>query len=357
MKTKDTKEMLVSDYLADKRDDTKKSDSLIRRLEKYLSGEADPELILILQVLRTLRADIDQKEFSECCAVAAPIFEQLENTTTWGYIEFNALSSVIGYHINYEKTLELFQEALDVLEDEEYMNNPKFNAICTTLHFNITLRLLRVKYFDHDVDTVKLEDLFTRSYKHVMGVSVRKGLPHQHIPQVRRGIFENNIELINSGLYRLDELNEKKRYRTTRDEIAEYLSHMDGDLSKPLLNFLVGHQLRKLRNLRNMTPLELGHAIDVDQNAITAIERGDDGVSVQRLYKLANVLGTDMRYFFGDEDKKAEDVDPFMLTVKAYMSGTTEADKTLILKVIKTLMEDRYPDLGKKSRKKSPTRL
>jgi len=351
MYNKVTKEQLTKEFFAFKMAKDPNTYKLIVRLEKYLLKEPDAELTLFLYVLRTFQADNDQQEFVNCCAIASPIFEHLENTTDWGYTEFYILSMMIGYHSDYGKTRELFQEAMDVLNDGEYTDDPKFKSLCTIMNFNLTLRMLRAKYIDSGVDKDELESSFMRSYKHVIDVCVPKNIPLQYALQTRRGIFENNLKFVEDGLSKLSELGEKKLYKTTKDEIAEYLVFMDEELSKRLSNFVLGYQVRKRRTELNMTTLDLATALNTDQPSVNAIERGDDGVSVDRLKKLCRILSVGAGYFFGDDTKKDESADPFIHAIRACMNGTTDSDKTFVVNLINFLLDEKYPDRGKRGSK------
>ena len=351
MRTKVTKQTLIDDFfvLTSKDSDSRDTDRFIIKLEKYLDAkESDAQLTLILLSLKTIKADSDQQDFLKCCAIAAPIFEQLEVTTNWGYLDFYILASVIGYHSDYNKTHELFQEAIDVLEDKEYVNDLKFKAMVTVLHINITLRMIRAMYFEPQVNKKALAASFKHSYKYAMDWCTRKNLPFQYVLQVRRGIFENHIELVDTGLSKLHELGEKKRYKTTKDEIVEYLFYMDDELSQPLERYLIGYQLRKRRKEIGMEAIDIAIALDSDQNTITAIERGEYGISIARLKKISKILGVGAAYLLGDESQKPEDTDPFILKVKARMTKATESDKDAAIKLIEIMMENKYPDSNEK---------
>jgi transcriptional regulator with XRE-family HTH domain len=355
MRYKESRELLVSDFLEFSSSDEKKNERLIARLEKYIAKNPDNELKLILNTALTLQSDYEQEEFSKCCDAATPVFEYLMNKRMkdWEYLEFYVLSCVMGYNMDFDKTFKLFQEVLGVLHKKPYEKDPKYSAICTAFHINITLRMLRARYFEIDpADQEKMAELkiaFLHSYNLSMAVCKDKDLPLQHVLNVRKGVFDNNSDLGNKGIETLQEIGAKRWLATTKDEIVEFLYQMnEAELSKPLLNFMVGHPVRKLRKERNMSADDLADVLDTDPNAIRAIERGDDGVSVDRLRRLARILGVHTGYFFGDKSKKSED-DPFILSVKARMAGSTEEDKMYALKAINLIMEMRSSNKNQKA--------
>jgi len=343
---KDTKEILLNEYFASKDRSEQKQDRLITKLEKHIAKEPDTELLLALLDLKTINANISQQSFADRCAIALPIFEELENALEWGYLQLHVLSVVIANHPDFNKTLWFFQKAVDTI-NHKYADTPGFKSIATSLHYNFTVRILRAKYKDPNVDNKKLKALFEHSYNHVMDVCVRHDLPLQYTLQVIRGVFNNKIELIEQGLAKLKELGEKQRYANAKSEIVEFLWYMN-DISKELTSFVIGYQIRKRRKEMNMDAFDLAIELDTDDNAIMSIERGDDGVSIYRLIKLAKILKVNMSYFFGDEGGKSEDTNSFATKINIYMGGATESDKEFVLNHAKMYMESKYPNRGKK---------
>jgi len=345
-----TKETLLHEFLTSKSGNIKEDEKLISKIKKYLDTQADAELSCVLHTLKACIADYSLKGFDECCKIAVPVFEHLENTQTWKYTELFVLATIIGYHPDFKKTYDIFQEALDVIADEHSADS-EYRTIIYAMHSNFTKRMLRVRYFEPTFETQKLGDLFMCSYNYVMDICKQKNLPQQYKLQIRRGVFENNIKLVGSGLDAYKKVSNITQYKMCKYEIAEYLFHMDGDLTSDLAKFIVGHQLTKRMDEIGMSASDLAFALDSDYNVITSVMRGESGMSLRRLCKVARLLDTDVNYFIGDEGKKSEEVDPFMLSVKSWMDDSTDSDKELVLNMIELIMRDRYPDRGGKRKK------
>ena len=350
MATTSIKEALLNEFFTSKGSNIKGHEKLIAKIEKYLDKQADTELTLVLHTIRTSLAVYNLKEFDQCCEYATKIFEHLENTQTWGYTEMFILAIVIGYCLDFNKTLEIFEEALDVITDQ-HSNDSKYKSIVHVMHLNLTRRILRVRYFEIDFDKQKLADSFMRSYNYAMDLCIQKNLPQQYKLQVRRGVFENNIKFVESGLAKYKEVSNSAQYKLCKDEIADYLFHMDGDLTSELAKFIVGHQLTKRMDEVGMTAADLAFALDSDYNVITAVMRGETGMSLHRLCKVARILDTNVNYFIGDEGKRTEEDNPFIVSVKSWMDNSTDSDKALVLSMIELIMRDRYPHKGSKKKK------
>ncbi|MCL2840726.1 MAG: helix-turn-helix domain-containing protein [Defluviitaleaceae bacterium] len=345
---KTIKEQLIAEFLHHKSSDSIKTNKLIIKFEKELNKSPDAEVTLFMYALKVQKSRDDNKSFKESCAIATPIFEQIESTVTWGYHELLALSFVIGYSADFDKTVSFYKKAQDVLSDKKYVDNPEFVAMGLSMTGNFTLRILRAKYFDKDVSDDTLKPLFQESYNSLMEVFSDTQLSHKYILEVRRGIFENNMALVDSGLSKLLELTDKKRYASAVAEIVECLANMNELLSKPLQDFFIGHQAKKRRIELKLSVFDVAVALDTDQSTISAIERGDNGVSTHRLSQLAKVLFVREQYFFGDDTKKLDITDPFIVAMQANIHDATEEEKEFILSFTKQLLSLKNPKRGKR---------
>jgi len=335
MKITDTKELLINEYLALKSKETKKNNRLVSRIEEFNSKEPDAQLTLIMHTCNAQKMDIKSNNFEECCTIAAPIFKILENTTHWGIVELAAISMVIGYNPDSNDTIRFFEEAIDVLNDDDYVCVPKCKSIRLTIYYNLTSRILRAKYYEPNMNALLLERLFKECYQLVIEFCKDKNLPWKYILEARRAVFENNLKLLDYSLSMLDKLGDRWSYRTTRDEIVEYLLLMDGELSKLLTHILRGYQMRKRRRELGIPAAQLAKALECEEIAINAMERGDDGISLHRLYKVARELNVCMDYFCGDENCLTNH---HPSSVDALIHDAPEEDRAFIYNMVKTYL-------------------
>ena len=296
-KSNDTKEILLKDFLAFKFASSRDIDKLITRFERLIATQRipDDELILPMLATKTIKADNERQPVEECSRIAAPIFENLENATEWRYIPLCSLAMVIGHHASYNTAMERMQEALDVILDD-HSEDPKYMRLCTVFHINILVRMIRTKYLEPNIDMAALEKAFKRSYDYAMEVCVRNDAPLQYVLQARLGIFEGNVELVKTNLATLKELGEKKMYKTTKDELGDYIRFMGSKLDTPLQNFFSGYNARNERIRQKRRVSEVAAKLDMDDNVLNAIERGDGGMSIVTLKDLATTLNVSSDY-------------------------------------------------------------
>jgi transcriptional regulator with XRE-family HTH domain len=67
----------------------------------------------------------------------------------------------------------------------------------------------------------------------------------------------------------------------------------------------VGRSIRKLRESRGLTGEQLAARIGSDKGTISRIERGEAGLSVERLQKIAAVLGVPVSELLAESNRPA----------------------------------------------------
>ncbi|MGH2973615.1 MAG: helix-turn-helix domain-containing protein [Solirubrobacterales bacterium] len=76
------------------------------------------------------------------------------------------------------------------------------------------------------------------------------------------------------------------------------------DARKDEVDAALGRVLRKTRDAKGLTQSELGSRVRLSRASIANIERGDQGVSVALMRRLANALQVESRQFFAKIDRE-----------------------------------------------------
>ena len=71
----------------------------------------------------------------------------------------------------------------------------------------------------------------------------------------------------------------------------------------------IGKKLKKFRNDKGFTQKELGDMIGVQNNSISAYERGAASLGQDLLYSLANCLDVNVDDFFPEQEHKTNDLE------------------------------------------------
>ena len=117
----------------------------------------------------------------------------------------------------------------------------------------------------------------------------------------------------------------------------------------------LGHRIRELRKLKNISQMELAYSIDMSMNTISYIELGKTAAKIDTLNKIAQRLGVEIDDLFDFFEvpqtnkivrKKVEEISHKMIECDQELISTISQMVTLMIK-------HNQPCLASKSRKKN----
>jgi len=97
-----------------------------------------------------------------------------------------------------------------------------------------------------------------------------------------------------------------------------------------------------------MSSSQFADLLDISQNAVTAIERGDVSASPMRAKRIAQILGVTLGYLYGEITEMTEKQDPYVIKMKALLMNASEEDKKIVTDVAEAFLSSRYPNTGEK---------
>jgi len=355
----DVKEMLIDEFLAFRSfHDVKQIDEFIKLIKPLISenNETNDELKYLLLVMKAAREDCISSDFAKCRKIASPIFKWLTAKKDLEYFEIIILYTVLPHAPTYKLADELAQNAIRVLKSK-YAYVKKQKPIIYTIYTNMTLRLVRARYFDmknpakQNDELQEIEVLFSQYMKLIKAVCAEKNLyALSTVLDVRKALFEGDCEGIVSGLDKLDEAQEKEWLKTTRDEVVEYLSQLNTKLTTKLRDLLIGKRIQTRRNVIGITTIELADHIGEDEKTICEYERGGKGIRESQLYEIAEALNTDVAFLVGDNDTataaRVED-DLLVHKIQLAVRNASETDKQYILDFVRGYMKQKKILCGK----------
>ena len=330
------KEYYVDRFLSFKNDDNKELDDLVKNLEAYVSESgSDAQLELILYAFKVFKEEYHASSFGDCCKAAAPIFELLK-TVDWGWVELQALACVIGYTPNYKIAVELKQKAFDVL-GKNFANHKSFKSTKMRYNFSLSLRLLRARYYENP-NPEEIEAEFDQCVNEAISVYEKWGFEAlKRVLLVRKALFYGNSDDVVTHIYALQKTKDKVWLATTKDEVVEYFQALGDNLNTDLKNLAIGHQIRKRRREIRLKVRDVATAIGTATSVVYEFESGSRGISNTRLCSVAQILKTDMAYFFGGSNKQVPDAvtDATIHKVVQLMSNMSEKQKEYIIGIVR----------------------
>ena len=363
MSTSEIHEQFLDEALSLKNHDFEKRVNLIDKIDSYLSENAgDLPSSLLLQSLKFRKIANDPLKFEECRALAAPMIDELEKAISWQRLEFYVLTAVIGYTYDYNKSLELADEAIAVLEDEEFANKKEFIGCKHSIIFNIIRRLLRALQSEIDPADTKSVAYLTDRFNYFYDLSMAWCIKIDHTAlvialEIRRAIFINSYEDVLSGMILLDKIN-KQWQKFMQEEVAEYACRMQGKkIPSKMIRFLIGVNIRTLREERNLSTLEFALMLDTSQQVVNGFESGRRGISNEKLSEVANILRVDIAYFYTFNNTERQNslkrdfviTDPKLQKLFITLSTAPEEVREYTIKLLEELVKHQISLVNKKA--------
>jgi len=326
-----TKEYFIDGFLAF--NDIENVAKYINRLEAYISKSGyDLQLELILHYYRMTQADAIENSYEKALEEATQIFELLKNTE-WGWLEIQVLGSAIGRTPHYTMSEELMQKAFCIL-DNEFSDHELYEFTKCRFYINLTLRLLRARYYD-SANPADIQAKFDWYMQQALSFCEKKNyITYRTILLTRQAIFYGDSDKILECLDNLKTTEDKMWIKTTKDEVVEYFQRLKSSATTDLKNLIVGWQMYKRRIELGISTADLASAIGISSpTTINLYERGGRGVGPARLCKVAEVLGVDISYFYGETNAEPANITTDIITYKMVqlMSQMSEGDKEYLL--------------------------
>jgi len=340
-----SKNHLISEFYNIRGNDIAKMDKLIAEIEANISKkEPDAQLQLLIHSLEAHKEELSGSNFATICKTVTPILDILQHIV-WGLLEIDVLSFSINHIESYQLTIELMKKAIALL-DSKYNRDEHTAARRFLFYFNISLRLLRAKFYDAltPEEFENLEELFEHCINQAISICEEKSsfngfITYRTVLLTRQAIFHGNADKVLECIHALRNGDDKAWLKTTSDEVVEYCKFMGRNVTTTMKNFMVGYLMKKRRVEIGMTTAELADAVGASQTNINEIERGANGVSGKRLIAVAQVLGVEASYFLGNTQPQNSVQDITTHKLLQLMQQMNKQQKEFVYNMAKQFMQ------------------
>ena len=347
----DTKQILIDEFFTIKDGRGTEVDSFIIKLKLYTAAnEHDREMKHMLARMQAVKESYNSSNFELCRDITSGIFDELleDSTLHLSFVEVIILARVIEFAPTIKIAKHVAQKTIDLLE-AEYINEKKCKTAKWMVSFNIIPRLIQAKYpnsesLKEEIDPIEIQSLFKHHMEIARHISDKNNLlPHIALLKMREGVFFANSELIDEGLTWLMKHERKNWYPSARDELMAYYIHLRGDITKNQLDILIGYRINEKRESLNIPIEYAAEFIGLSESGLNQIETGRRGAKSIHLYKLAQLFGVDVSFFFYGEVKTPlscgddEKLELLLQEIKLNMQGTTDELKKQISIIVKAL--------------------
>jgi len=266
------------------------------------------QIIDILILFKMYEASYKYNDFDTSQAIVKPILSRLMNTDSWNLYDIRILVRVIGYPKTYKDAHELAQKALSLLE--QYVDHERYHHIKRSIHFNISYRLLRARYFDielvEDEDIAELDKLFNEHIEKALSMCKEKDLKLEEAALlIRRGVYEKDYDLIDANLETIKQFGERAAHKMMQDEVNDYNAYVGDAISAKQFNVMIGRNIKKLRELRCMTQRELARRVDLAPITLNHIEIGHRSAASHKLFLISHALNVKVDSLYNRDEKNS----------------------------------------------------
>ena len=163
-------------------------------------GKQVSHALNLLQIYKQVSTDF-MYNFFYSCNLALPIFDQLDNETSWDIYDIRLLASSLNHHQDYKKVCSMFHLMIEKLE--AYHDHPLYEKIPPVALVNLLRCLLNAKYLEEDVwkRDPELVGMFISYSAQAMFLLGKTGMK-EYIPVVklRQALVHGNLKLAESFL-------------------------------------------------------------------------------------------------------------------------------------------------------------
>jgi transcriptional regulator with XRE-family HTH domain len=315
-----------------------KAKALLNKIDKYLEKleEKDRQLSYVKILLKVYEEEFNFHDFGEACRLASPVVQSLLHITIseWDFYDLRFGQVALTWTKSFEEGEELLKRILVMLN--KYIDNePKPTyKIRLFSHMNMITRLLKADFMEIDAGrelnrSVNLERVFKDSFDSAFAICECKGeelKKYKFVLLIRNSLFDRDYESVDLYLSELKKIVDKEFYKAMVDSIMPYMPYAGFFITEKQLKIMVGSKLREFRERAGLTAEDIGKVLGYKIAHITAIERGERGLSLYQIHKIAHRYGVTIDMFCNDtkENKIISKIEVAFEKLKMKATGLNE---------------------------------
>ncbi|MCL1936635.1 MAG: helix-turn-helix transcriptional regulator [Defluviitaleaceae bacterium] len=303
----DTKENLLNAFFNMKGNSRP---DLLPRIEEELKeyrqkNGYDRQIEDVLLLCTAFKLELEFNDFEEACKTLLPIIErEANNPNELDLTDIRIITLTLAHVPTYVQSILIGKKLLKNLQ--KYTSYKGYFRLKMAIHANTAYRIIRAKYFD-DVEN-SYEELKNEFLTHIdtaLAICNREDFfdAAKGVNLARKGIFLEDMELINKGLNLTKEKGNEHQYKMLVTDVDKYKSYIKFPTTEAKLKYIIGKNIKYHREARNISLSDLARAIGVSYSFLFRIEKGDKVVSIYHLSKFSEILGvtTDALIYGVDE--------------------------------------------------------
>jgi len=303
----DTKENLLNAFFNMKGNSRP---DLLPRIEEELKeyrqkNGYDRQIEDALLLCTAFKLEFEFNDFEEARKTLLPIIErEANNPNELELTDIRIVTLAVGHTKTYVQSILLGKKLLKNLQ--KYTSYKGYFRLKMSIHANIAYRIIRTKYFDDIENSYEaLKNEFLIHMDTAIAICNREDFfdAAKGVNLARKGIFLEDMELIDKGLNITKEKGNKYSYKMLETDVHKYKSYIKFPTTEVKLKSIIGKNIKYHREAKNISLSDLANAIGVSYSFLFRVEKGEKVVSVYYLSKFSEILGvtTDALIYGVDE--------------------------------------------------------
>jgi transcriptional regulator with XRE-family HTH domain len=291
------KEQLIQEFfeLGGNYKNIDKARILEKKVNDYLNNtkENDELLLDVRGLLEVFQEERQYDDFEEACKIIFPTVRRLTHRINLDFNDIRISQYVITWAGTFEEAEILARRALSSLN--KYIKHEAYIRIKFFIHFNLLIRLIKADFIEIDAGeelerSQHLEKIFKEHLYEALAIcegSIEEFQELKIVLLIRAALFDRDYVIVDMHLKNLKDIASKELYKTVRESIRAYSAYGDFSISNSQFNVMCGSHLKKFRKKYNLTQKDVAITLNYKIAQVSAIERGERGLSAYHLFKLA----------------------------------------------------------------------
>ena len=299
--------------------------------------------------------------YATMCDIAKPFIEKLYKDPDWDLSKIRFVLRFITYCIDLEMATELSKRFIETL-DRQYSQEAFYALYKTCLHLNLTFVYLRVysQSFnalsktpfskDSEKDLNNLKEGFQYNLDLALSLSQKNGLGILHAASLfRKGLFDEDEELIEKSLKMVNDLGEKYLVTLLRHEQDNYNFYMSKEVGQYFFKDCIARALIYHLEATGHTVEEVAKYMEVPPGAIIYLLTGEGRqftLSAYNLYQMARFFNKSLDEYLAinnhvekTQETATDSSNPIVDNITEMLKKLPNPDLDAITYIVKTFIK------------------
>jgi len=247
--------------------------------------------------------ELKSDNFEEATELLKPIIARATDQDDLDLIDIRIMTVAVAYTKDFRQSCYIASKLLKNLK--KYKDHPKCPRIKMAIHSNVSYKSLRAKYFE---DLENSDEYLKKEFLIHVDAAIELCKKNKFddmigINYIRKGLFLTEFDLIDKGLTLIKKTGNNVIYDIAMEEIDGYEKYIKFYTTGAHLKYIISKNLKKYRNLRNLSLKELSELTNISSGYLSSVENNNKVPSIHSLVKIAEALNVSLEFLVDDKER------------------------------------------------------